>query len=138
MKSTNKMSETILNGILCEHDCPVDEFSEINTSVLFLHNEKLPIGMRIKEISNFKKISFSYFVSEEKQTVQQAIKKMFNLIMGKIDIDISSYGAPYSEVTPDLCWTHHNEFRIGGHDMNLELHKYIGKWIIIRIIPMNN
>jgi len=126
------MKTTVLNGILCKHDCPIESF-EYNDGVLFLHNEERCLGELVKRASNYKKASISYFVSDRKQTEDEAMAGLLAQLYGSVDVDISSDGHPYSEVTPDICWTHDNEFKIGGHDMNRELGSYIGKWVLIRV-----
>lgn len=127
------MSTEILNGILCAHDIPVDDYGETNDNVLFLHNEILPLGTLIKEIADFKKIRFCYFVSDTKQSVADATENLIRRMAGSVSVDITSSGGPYSEVTPDLCWTHNNQFKVGGHDLNIELRNNVGKWILILV-----
>lgn len=126
------MKTKILNGILCVHDVPIESYT-FNEGILFLHNERKPLAQRVAELSDYGKISLSYFVSEDQQTEEEAIRGLLNKLYGRTDVDIGSNGTPYSEVTPDLCWSHDNKFKIGGHNMNRELSGHVGKWILIRI-----
>lgn len=128
------MDTKTLNGILCVHDIPVDESWEINYGVLFLHNERAPVGELVRDFAKHEKVAISYFVSDQRQEERDAVESLVMATYGgPLGIDISSSSHPYSEVTPDLCWTHRNEFKIGGHDMNRELAAHVGKWILIRL-----
>ena len=130
------MNTKILNGILCIHDLPIDDF-ESNDGILFLHNEREPLGKLVKDFANYGKVAISYFVSDVQQTESDAIESLMKSLYGVPSADISSSGHPYSEVTPDLCWSHYNEFKIGGHDMNRELSGFAGKSVLIRISQQN-
>ena len=127
------MKNTILNGILCIHNLPIEDQWTTNDNVLFLHNLKLPLALHVKNLANNNKIAFNYFVSDQKISENEAIENLIVTTMGFIDATIESEGTSYSEVTPDLCWSHDNKFIIGGHDMNKRLSKFIGKWLLIRI-----
>ncbi len=126
------MNTKTLNGILCVHDLPIESF-ESNDGVLFLHNERDPLGKLVKDFSNYGKVAISYFVSDKPQTEGEAVESLMKKLYGSVETEIESSGHPYSEVTPDLCWSHRNEFKIGGHDMNRELSGHAGKWMLIRM-----
>ena len=119
------MNTKILIGILCIHDLPIDDY-ESNDGILFLHNERKPLGQLIKDFAKYDKVAISYFVSDTEQTETEAIESLMKSLYGLPSADISSSSHPYSEITPDLCWSHYNEFKIGGHDMNRELSSFTG------------
>ena len=126
------MKSITFNGIICLHDTPV-ELWEGNSNLIYLHNKKDPLGLLVHEVAEFKKISFSYFISDTQMSLEDLQESMLKDLLGLSAVCIESRGTSYSELTPDLEWTHENKFFIGGHDMNRELASYVGKWITVCI-----
>lgn len=127
-----KPKSKTLNGILCKHDVPVEGY-ECNSGILFLHNERDNLGYLIKDFSRHEKVAISYFVSDVQKDEDEIVMAFMKYLYGGVEVDIESSGSPYSEVTPDICWDHSNELKIGGHDLNKELSPHVGKWILIRM-----
>jgi|AntRauTorcE11898_2_1112593.scaffolds.fasta_scaffold36909_1 hypothetical protein len=126
------METNIFNGIICLHDFPVEMF-EYNQRVMFLHNLRDPLGLEIKNFANYNKISLNYYISKEKKEANELKTDLLTNVFGGVNIEVKSSARPYSELTPDLCWTHRNSFGVGGHDLNRELRRHVGKWLFMEI-----
>lgn len=134
------METTIFNGIICVHDIPVNDSYEMNYGVVFLHNVTEPLGLAVIRLtdSQFQKIACQYFISDKQKDETAHISDLVKHLLGSADVEISSSGYPYSDVTPDICWSHKNQFIIGGHDMTKQLTEHAGKWLFMRIQEAEN
>jgi len=116
------MKSIVYQGLLSEHS-----WGEVD-DLLFLSSIEAPLAEKLQdEIAN-KQVSLRYWVTEKEVTKEQATESVIQAISGLADCN---FGSNYSEVTGYL-WTD-EDCKVGGHDLLLELHSYVGKWLILEI-----
>jgi len=124
-------------GWLHLRDYPPNEGCE---ECIFLDENKQPSQHDLSyEEPLFEKIGYTAYPSgrtvfarwwsaDQKATKEELNEAVVAEALGAAYLD---FGARYSEVTGYL-WTD-NEFKIGGHDMNVELGSLQGKWVHLEI-----
>lgn len=127
----------VFNGIICLHDYPVESYI-FSHNIVFLHNKKKPLPLVVKDflsdnVSLDKIVSLELHISDTQMTENELLEDLLQSYEGELESSVKSTGHPYSDVTPDICWTHYNEFKVGGHDINRLLTGYTGKWLWLKV-----
>jgi hypothetical protein len=100
--------------------------NEIKTDISSKHQEdEYEVDISIYKPNIF----FRFYVSDEKCSLEEAVKGHLEELFGALDIYTTWYG--YSEYTIEGYST--DNFTIGNHDLNKILKSYVGKYIHILI-----
>ena len=98
--------------------------------VIFLSDSDEPLFERIKDTArpNGRTIYVRWWFSDKQASKEELSTEVAENVLGASELE---FGARYSEVTGYL-WTD-NEFKVGGHDLNVELGSLRGKWVHLEL-----